>query len=116
MVDAANGQMREIYKPKWQMAEPHVSPDGKSVAFIEGLMSDAGLTGGDVRIVPVVGGAARNLTPGIKASPSSLAWTASDRIGVVANVDGNSAFAVAACRGLCAGSELERLVRGRIDW
>jgi Tol biopolymer transport system component len=35
-VDAANGELREIYKPKWQIAEPHVSPDGKSVAFIEG--------------------------------------------------------------------------------
>ena len=44
--------MREIYKPKWQIAEPHVSPDGKSVAFIEGLMSDEGLTGGDVHVVP----------------------------------------------------------------
>src|SRR5208283_2658325 len=27
-IDAANGQMREIYKPKWQIADPHVSPDG----------------------------------------------------------------------------------------
>ena len=63
--------MREIYEPKWQIAEPHVSPDGKSVALIEGLMSDAGLTGGDVMIVPMAGGAARNLTAGMKASPSS---------------------------------------------
>ena len=36
--------MGEIYKPKRQIAEPYVSPDGKSVAFIEGLMSDEGLT------------------------------------------------------------------------
>jgi dipeptidyl aminopeptidase/acylaminoacyl peptidase len=93
-IDAGSGEMHEIYKPKWQIAEPHVSPDGGSVAFIEGLMSDAGLTGGDIYVVPAAGGAARNLTPGIKASPSLLAWTGADRISVVANVDGNSGYAV----------------------
>jgi len=92
-IDARGGQMREIYKPKWQIAEPHVSPDGKFVAFIEGLMSDEGLTGGDIEIAPIAGGAAQNLTPKIKASPSSLAWTAADRISYMANVDGNSGFA-----------------------
>ena len=94
MVNAETGAMREIYKPKWQVADPHVSPDGKTVAFIEGLMSDAGLTGGDIKLVPASGGAVRNLTPGIKASPSSLAWTATDRIDFTANVDGNSGYAV----------------------
>src|ERR1700722_18353160 len=79
-VDAENGQMREIYKPNWQIAEPHVSPDGKSVAFIEGVMSDEGLTGGDIYVVPVARGAPRNLTPEIKASPSSMAWTGADHI------------------------------------
>ena len=103
-IDADSGQMREIYKPKWQIAEPHVSPDGKSVAFIEGLMSDEGLTGGDVFVVPTTGGAARNLTPGIEASPSSLAWTGADRLGVVANVDGNSGYAVVTTAGYPAGS------------
>jgi dipeptidyl aminopeptidase/acylaminoacyl peptidase len=91
-IGADSGQMREIYKPTWQIAEPHVSPDGKSVVFIEGLMSDEGLTGGDVYLVPTTGGMARNLTPGIKASPSSLAWAGADRISVVANVDGNSGY------------------------
>lgn len=89
-ISEENGQLREIYKPKLQIAEPHVSPDGKSVAFIEGLMSDEGLTGGDVLVVPVTGGNARNLTPGIKASLSSIAWTTSGGISIVANVDGNS--------------------------
>ena len=102
-VTAENGQMREIYKPKWQIAEPHVSPDGKSVAFIEGLMSDEGLTGGDVYVVPVAGGAARNLTPGIKASPSSISWAGSDHINVVANVDGNSGSGQIAQTGSAAG-------------
>src|ERR1035438_2919368 len=103
-VDEEDGRMREIYKPKWQIAEPHVSPDGKLVAFIEGLMSDEGLTGGDVHVVPVTGVAARNLTEGIKASPSALAWTAPDRLGVVANVDGNSGYAVITTAGSPDGS------------
>ena len=99
-IDAATGQMREIYKPKWQLAQPQVSPDGKSVAFIEGIMSDAGLTGGDIYVVPTTGGPARNLTPKIKASPSSIAWSAPDRLSVIANVDGNSAYAVIPASGL----------------
>jgi dipeptidyl aminopeptidase/acylaminoacyl peptidase len=93
-VDAGTGEMREIYKAKWQIAEPHVSPDGKSVAFIEGVMSDAGLTGGDIRLVAIGGGAARNLTKDIKASPSSIAWTGTNRLAVVANVDGNAGYTV----------------------
>lgn len=103
-VDGNDGAMREIYKPKWQIAEPHVSPDGKSAAFIEGLMSDEGLTGGDIHVVPVAGGSARNLTPGIKASPSSLAWAAADRISFAANVDGNSGVAVVPVAGYGLGA------------
>ena len=36
-VNAQSGEMREIYKPKLQIADPQVSPDGKNVAFIEGI-------------------------------------------------------------------------------
>ena len=100
VIDVATGGMREIYKPKWQLAQPQVSPDGKSVAFIEGIMSDAGLTGGDIHVVPVAGGPVRNLTPKIKASPSSIAWSGPDRLSVIANVDGNSAYAVIPAAGL----------------
>ena len=103
-IDAETGGMHEIYKPKWQIAEPHVSPDGKSVAFIEGIMSDEGLTGGDVFVAPLAGGAARNLTPGIKASPSSLTWIREGRLAVTANVDGNSGLTVLSDAGLPAGS------------
>jgi dipeptidyl aminopeptidase/acylaminoacyl peptidase len=99
-VDGGSGQVREIYKPKWQIADPRVSPDGKSVALIEGLMSDEGLTGGDVQLIPIAGGAAKNLTPGIKASPSSIAWIGGDRIAVIANVDGNTGYAVIGTAGL----------------
>ena len=91
-IDVADGQLHEIYKPKWQIAEPHVSLDGKQVAFIEGLMSDEGLTGGDIYVVPLAGGAARNLTPGTQASPSSSSWTTDGKIAFVANDDGDSAI------------------------
>lgn len=92
VVQAQSGEMREIYKPKLQIAGQRISPDGKTVAFVEGLMSDEGSTGGDIYVVPIAGGVARNLTPNIKSSPSVLAWTAADRITFAENVDGNAGF------------------------
>lgn len=93
MVNTANGEMREIYRPKWQLANPRISPDGKNVAVIEGLMSDAGLTGGEIQVIPTAGGVARNLTPNSTTSPSALAWASSDRIAFAQNEGGNSSFA-----------------------
>ncbi len=92
-INLRSGEMREIYAPKWQIAEPHISPDGKSVAFIEGLMSDEGSTGGDIYVVSTAGGAPRNLTPKIASSPSSLAWTGADQITFTQDVDGESGLA-----------------------
>jgi dipeptidyl aminopeptidase/acylaminoacyl peptidase len=93
MVNAQTGAMREIYKPELQMANPRVSPDGKNVAFLEGLMSDAGLNGGEIHVVPTAGGGARNLTPDSKTSPSALSWASPEVIAFAQNVDGNSGFA-----------------------
>jgi dipeptidyl aminopeptidase/acylaminoacyl peptidase len=108
VVNAQSGEMREIYKPKLQLADPRVSPDGKNVAFIEGLMSDEGSTGGDIYVVPVAGGSARNLTLGIKSSPSAIAWGATDRIVFAENVDGSSGFGSVST----AKSEVQTLWRG----
>ncbi len=41
-------QGRSIYTPKFQIALPRWSRDGESIAFIEGLMSDQGVTGGEI--------------------------------------------------------------------
>ena len=73
-IDTATGAVREVYKPQAQIAVPRWSPDGKQIAFIQGLMSDAGSTGGDIWLVAADGGPARNLTPGRKGSPSWLHW------------------------------------------
>ena len=83
-----------IYRPVLQVAWPRWSPDGKSIAFIEGLMSDQGSNGGDVMIVPSSGGAATNLTPGMRASAATLTWLGDSRT-ILAGVDinGMSGFA-----------------------
>src|SRR5579872_6096844 len=91
-VDARSHDMHEIYVPKRQIAEPRVSPDGKQIAFIEGLMSDEGSVGGEIFTIPIAGGSIRDLTPKINSSPSSLMWTSADRILFGENIDGMSGF------------------------
>ena len=79
-LEAATGLMKSIYKPNLQIANPAWSPDGERIAFVEGLMSDAGLTGGDIFSIDATGGEAQDLTPEIKASPSWIAWTPEKKI------------------------------------
>ena len=79
-LDAATGLMKSIHKPKLQIANPVWSPDGKQIAFIHGLMSDEGLTGGDIYTVSADGGETQNVTPNMKASASWIAWTPEAKI------------------------------------
>ena len=46
-----------------QIAVPRWSPDGKQIAFIGGLMSDQGATGGDIYTITSSGGAPTDITP-----------------------------------------------------
>jgi dipeptidyl aminopeptidase/acylaminoacyl peptidase len=73
-VDAASGQLRILAAPKMQMNMPHVSADGKTVAFIGGLMSDFGSVGGDVYTVPLAGGEPVDATPSFPGSFNGIAW------------------------------------------
>ena len=68
------GGMRTIAAPKMQLNWPRVSPDGQSVAFIGGLMSDFPVSGGDVYTVPITGGTPSDVTPEAKATFTSLTW------------------------------------------
>jgi dipeptidyl aminopeptidase/acylaminoacyl peptidase len=81
-IDAASGTVRTIVRPTTQVNYPRISPDGKTVAFIGGLMSDFGSVGGDVWTVPFAGGPATNVTPGYKGSFTSLGWDAGGLRGV----------------------------------
>jgi dipeptidyl aminopeptidase/acylaminoacyl peptidase len=58
-----------------QIALPRWSPDASRIAFIGGLMSDQGATGGDIYAVAAGGGVPVNLTPDIRVTPSWLRWT-----------------------------------------
>jgi hypothetical protein len=60
--------------PKMQMNMPHVSPDGRTVAFIGGLMSDFGSVGGDVYTVPIAGGEPVDVTPNFAGTFNGIAW------------------------------------------
>ena len=78
VVDTAtlSGPLKDL-----QVAVPRFSPDGSRIAFIGGLMSDQGSTGGDIWTVPAEGGAAPvDVTPGVATTPAWLDWTASDRL------------------------------------
>jgi len=72
-----------------QIAVPRWSPDGKSIAFIGGLMSDQGSTGGDVWLVPAAGGAPRDLTQGRPTSPAWIEWDGADHLFVSELAGGN---------------------------
>jgi Tol biopolymer transport system component len=78
--DSSTGQGKSIYKPALQVAVPRWSPDGRTIAFIEGLMSDEGFHGGDLFTVPATGGQAVDRTKGRKTSASSEIWTSSGRL------------------------------------
>jgi dipeptidyl aminopeptidase/acylaminoacyl peptidase len=57
-----------------QIAIPRWSPDGKHIAFIGGLMSDQGATGGDIYLLPLKGGETRNITSDAQTTSSWFEW------------------------------------------
>ncbi|MBW6522857.1 S9 family peptidase [Sphingomonas sp. RHCKR47] len=74
-IDAGTGAVRSIARPATQLNQPRVSPDGRTVAYIGGLMSDFGSIGGDVFTVPLAGGTPRNITEGAKSTVTTIDWT-----------------------------------------
>jgi dipeptidyl aminopeptidase/acylaminoacyl peptidase len=76
-----------------QLAVPRFSPDGKQIAFIGGLMSDQGSTGGDIYLIPTTGGDPKDITPNRPASPAYIAWLADHTLGISEHAGGSSRIA-----------------------
>jgi dipeptidyl aminopeptidase/acylaminoacyl peptidase len=92
-IDAASGAISDVLpKPGMQIAEPHWSPDGATIAFIGGLMSDEPIPGGDVFTVPAKGGVPRNLTPVSKFSATALSWSADSSGLLVTGIQSGQTF------------------------
>ncbi len=77
-----------------QMANPRFSPDGKRVAFIGGLMSDQGSTGGDIYTVSAAGGAPHNIMPDRTLSTAWLEWTGKGNIRYLARKAGGNQISI----------------------
>ena len=91
-IDVGNGNAPSVYKPSLQVALPRWSPDGNSIAFIEGLMSDEGFHGGDLLTMTVNSRDVVNRTASRKTSVNSFFWQAPDRILVIEYLGGGSAI------------------------
>jgi dipeptidyl aminopeptidase/acylaminoacyl peptidase len=97
-IDAESGTVRHVLKPTireqpMQVGNVRWSPDGKTIAFIGGLMSDEGVIGGDIYALPAEGGAPRDLTQNRKSSPNWFQWSPSSKqILMGENIAGNSAI------------------------
>jgi dipeptidyl aminopeptidase/acylaminoacyl peptidase len=92
-ISASTGALRTVYDPPVQIANPRWSPDGKQIAFIGGIMSDEGSTGGDIFTIAATGGVdPRNVTPARAASPGWLRWMPSGKIYFTETADGGTAI------------------------
>jgi dipeptidyl aminopeptidase/acylaminoacyl peptidase len=63
-----------------QIAVPRWSPDGQQIAFIGGLMSDQGATGGDIYLIPAHGGEPRNILPNADKTAAWIHWVSAQRL------------------------------------
>ncbi len=73
-----------------QIAVPRFSPDGTHIAFIGGLMSDQGSTGGDVYVIDSKGGTPADTTPGIDGTPCFEAWLSNTKLAFVEDRSGHT--------------------------
>jgi dipeptidyl aminopeptidase/acylaminoacyl peptidase len=92
-----------------QIAVPRWSPDGKQIAFIGGLMSDQGATGGDIYTIPASGGAAHRVSPSAQPNVTAtwVTWVDEDHVGFSYIQGGSSSFGIVQPRNDVSEIELD---------
>ncbi len=73
-VDLATGTVRDLVSKKGQWAEPTVSPDGKTVAFIGYPESTKTHSVADLYVIPLAGGEMRKISGDFDRDPGNLHW------------------------------------------
>jgi dipeptidyl aminopeptidase/acylaminoacyl peptidase len=68
------GEMKQVCTVTNQMGRLAWSPDGDSLAFVAGVMSDEGNVSGEIYVVAAAGGEPRNITPGTQHSITWITW------------------------------------------
>ena len=121
VADVATKKLRVVTPANMYVYHFDWSPDGTRIAFIEGLMSDEGSTGGDLFVLDVGGllnpsgragePAPHDIKPNVKATVTSFEWTGDDQITAGVNVAGESEIARVrvsdgASEGLWRGAEV----------
>ena len=74
LLDPSTGDEREVHRPTEAVTVPRLSPDGRSLAFVEGYVTDRGQVRGRVRVVDLDSGEQRTLAP-LLEDVCWLAWT-----------------------------------------
>ncbi|NLS29074.1 Dipeptidyl-peptidase 5 [Sphingomonas sp. S2M10] len=118
-IDATTGAVTNLARPRMQLNMPRVSPDGRTIAFIGGLMSDFGSIGGDIYTVPMAGGDPVDITKGARRTYTALDWTLGGLRAAMLEGDRMGAVAVqpdAAARVLFALPVTLSAGDGRIAW
>jgi dipeptidyl aminopeptidase/acylaminoacyl peptidase len=95
--DLGKGAPRKIAGAQWakyQMSMPRMAPDGKSVVFVGGIMSDFGPLGGEIYEVPFEGGTPVSVTPGFRGSFNALLWRGKELFATAIIVDRAALVAV----------------------
>jgi dipeptidyl aminopeptidase/acylaminoacyl peptidase len=91
-IDVEDDKTTALVTPALQIASPVWAPDGKSIAFLGGLMSDFIAPGGEVSVVAAEGGEAIDLTPGLAGSATGLSWKQPDQVLFSEDLDGGTAI------------------------
>ena len=116
--DGSSGSAQILYKPSEQIALPRWAPDGNTIAFLSGLMSDEPVANGDLYAIAADGGAARRIVA-LSGSGVWLSWALNSReILLVESRDGASAIdrvdsVTGAVKTLWSGPET---IRGSADF
>ncbi len=99
-----------------QIAVPRWSPDGKQIAFIGGLMSDQGATGGDIYTIASSGGAPHLVSPDAQPNVTVtwITWEDTDQIGFSYISGGSSGFSSVQPANNAADTETNFLVPASI--